>query len=98
MLISVQSLLLVHLLVGVDDVDEGRLQAGAANKETVNVGLLGQLLAVLLADTAAVQDAGVFRGLGGHVLLQPLTDGGVDLLGLLSGGDLAGADSPAEIC
>lgn len=99
-LISVQSLQVpssVHSLVRVDDVDESGLQAGTANEETVNVGLLGQLLAVLLADTAAVQDAGLVRRLLGDLLLQPLADGSVDLLSLLGGSDLAGANGPAEV-
>lgn len=44
-------------LVAVDDIHKLGLQARAANKEAVNVRLLGQLLAVLGRDTAAVQDA-----------------------------------------
>lgn len=100
MLISVQSLQMfpsMDSLVRVDDVDESRLQAGTANQETINVGLLGQVLAVLLADAATVQDARLLRCLGRDLLLQPLTDGSVDLLGLLSGGDLTGTNSPTEI-
>lgn len=80
--------------VGVDDVDESRLQRSTANEETVDVGLLGKLAAVLLVDAAAVQDAGLLSSLGGDLLLQPFTDSGVDLLSLLSGSDLAGADGP----
>lgn len=80
--------------VGVDDVDERRLQRSTANKETVNVGLLGELAAVLLVDGATVQDTGLLGSLGRDLLLQPLADCSVDLLGLLSGGDLAGTDSP----
>lgn len=100
MLISVQSLqipLSIDSLVCIDDVNESGLQAGTANQEAVNVGLLGQILAVLLADTATVQDAGLVRRLGGDVLLQPLADGSVHLLSLLSGSNLAGADGPAEV-
>lgn len=74
----------------------GRLQAGTANKEAVNVGLLGKLAAVLLADGATVDDTDVFLGLRGDGLAEPLADSGVDLLGLLSGGDLAGTDSPGK--
>lgn len=72
----------------------GRLQASTANEEAVNIGLLGELAAVLLADGATVDDADLVLGLGGDGLAEPLTDSGVDLLGLLGGGDLAGADSP----
>jgi hypothetical protein len=80
--------------VGVDDVDERRLQRSTTDKETVNVGLLGKLAAVLLVDAAAVQDAGLLRSLGRDLLLHPLADGGVDLLSLLGGRDLAGANGP----
>ena len=82
--------------VGVDNVDERRLQRGTTDEETVNVGLLGEVAAVLLVDTAAVQDTGLLSSLGRDLLLQPLADGGVDLLSLLSGGDLAGTDSPSS--
>lgn len=80
--------------LGVDNVDKGGLQAGTANKETVNVLLLGELVAVLLADTATVDDSGVVRGSLANLLGEVLADGGVHLLSLLSGGDLAGANSP----
>jgi len=72
------------------------LQAGAANKEAVNVGLLGKLTAVLLADGATVDDTDVILDLGGDGLAEPLADSGVDLLGLLSSGDLTGANGPGE--
>ena len=80
--------------VGVDDVDERRLQRSTANKETVNVGLLGELAAVLLVDGATVQDTGLLGSLGRDLLLEPLTEGGVDFLCLLGGCDLAGTDGP----
>ena len=72
----------------------GRLQAGTANQETVNIGLSSELAAVLLADGATVDDANALLGLGGDGLAEPLTDGGVDFLSLLSGSDLSGTDSP----
>lgn len=50
-------------LLGVDDVDKSGLQAGTANEETVDIGLLGQLSAVLLGHTASVQDTGLLGGL-----------------------------------
>jgi hypothetical protein len=71
-----------------------RLQAGTANKETVNVGLGSELTAVLLADGATVDDANVVSSLSRDGLTEPLADSGVDLLSLLSGSDLAGTDSP----
>lgn len=72
----------------------GRLQAGTANKEAVNIRLLGELAAVLLADGATVDDTDLILGLGGDGLAEPLADSGVDLLGLLSGSNLAGTDGP----
>lgn len=83
--------------VGVDDVDKRRLQGSTTDKETVNVGLLGKLAAVLLVDAASVQDAGLLSSLRRDLLLEPLTESGVDLLSLLGGRDLAGANSP-DMC
>lgn len=80
--------------LGVDDVNKGRLKGGTTDEETVNVLLLGELVAVLLADTATVDDSGVVRSSLADLLGKVLADGGVDLLGLLSAGDLAGADGP----
>jgi len=81
-------------LLAVDNVNKCRLQASTADKETVNVSLLGQLLAVLLRDTATVQDTGLLRRLGRDFLLEPLAESGVDFLCLLGGSNLAGADGP----
>lgn len=72
------------------------LQAGAAHEESVHVGLLGQLLAVLLADAAAVDHPGVVRCFGRDLVSQPLADGGVDFLSLGGGRDFAGADGPGS--
>lgn len=74
----------------------GRLQAGTANKEPVNIGLSGKLAAVLLADGATVDDTDVVGSLGGDGLAEPLADSGVDILGLLGGSDLAGSNSPKK--
>ncbi len=71
--------------VGVDNVNKRRLQRRTANKETIDISLLGQLAAVLLVDAAAVQNTRLLRRLGRDFLLQPLADGSVDLLSLLSG-------------
>lgn len=48
----------------VDDVDKGRLQTSTTDQETVDIGLLGKLAAVLLGDTASVQDSGLISSLG----------------------------------
>jgi hypothetical protein len=81
-------------LLSVDNIDKRRLQAGAADKEAIDIGLLSQLAAVLLRDAAAVQDPGLLSCLRGDLLLEPLTDSSMDFLCLLRGSDLAGADSP----
>ena len=72
----------------------GGLETGTTDQEAIDILLLAKLLAVLLADAAAVQDAGVVGDLLADLLGEPLADVGVDLLGLLGGGDLAGADGP----
>ena len=71
-----------------------RFQAGTANEETVDIGLLGELTAVLLADGATVDDSSAIGNLGGDGLTEPLADGSVHLLSLLSSSNLAGSDSP----
>jgi hypothetical protein len=83
-------------LLAVDDVDECRLQASTADKEAVDVSLLRQFLAVLLRNTAAVQDARLLGSLVRDFLLEPLAEGLVDFLCLLRGRDLSGADGPDE--
>merc|ERR1712177_123287 len=82
------------LYLGVDNVNESRLQASAAHEEAVNVLLLRQILAVLLAYAAAVDDARLVRGLLTQRLGHPAADRRVHFLRLLRGGDLAGADGP----
>lgn len=84
-------------LLAVDDVNKRRLQAGATDKETIDIRLLRQLTRVLLGHASSVQDTGLLSGLGRDLLLEPLTDSGVDFLCLLGGGDLAGANGP-DIC
>lgn len=74
----------------------GWLQAGASHEESVHVWLLGQILAVLLADATAVDHPGVVRRLRRDLVSQPLADGGVDFLSLGSGRDFAGADGPGS--
>lgn len=80
--------------LGVDNVDKGRLQRGTANKESINVLLLGQLVAVLLADTATVDDACRLGSLLADLLGQPLADSSVNLLCLLRRGHLARTNGP----
>lgn len=81
-------------LVAVDDVNERRLQASTANKETVDIRLLSQVTRVLLCYGTTVEDASLLSSLAGDVLGEPLADGLVDFLCLLSGCDLAGANGP----
>ncbi len=70
------------------------LQASTTNKETIDIRLGAEGLGVLGVDTATVQDAGGIGDGTRYVLLEPLADGGVDLLGLLNGSNLAGANGP----
>ena len=70
------------------------LQAGTTNKETIDIGLGAEGLGVLAVDTATVQDAGRIGDGTRYILLEPLADGGVDVLGLLNGSNLAGANRP----
>lgn len=83
-----------HLLLAVDDVDEGGLEAGTADEEAINVGLLAQVTAVLLVHAATVEDPRLVSNLVADLLLKPRANGGVHLLRLLNGGDLAGANGP----
>lgn len=81
-------------LIRIDDIHKRRLQARAAHQEAIDIRLLRQLVAVLLAHAAAVQDARLVSCLGGHFLLEPAADRGVHFLRLLGGCDFAGADGP----
>lgn len=69
------------------------LERSTTDEETVNVGLLAELAAVLLVDTTTVQDSGLVSNLVADSL-EPFTDGMVNLLSLLGGGDLASANGP----
>lgn len=88
---------------GNDDKDEmhgrhtGRLKTGATDQESVDIGLLGELLAVLLTHRATVDDTGVLGSLGGDGVAEPLADGSVNVLGLLGGSNLASSNSPVYL-
>lgn len=71
-----------------------RLQAGTTNQETINVGLLAELAAVLLVDAATVQDTGLLSNLVADLALEVTTDGGMGILSLLRSGNLAGTNGP----
>jgi len=83
--------------LGVDDGEELWLERGTADKEAVDVLLLGQLLAVGASDRPTVDDAGGLGHGSGDILNKPLPQGGVDLLSLLRGGGLAGANGPHRL-
>jgi hypothetical protein len=74
----------------------GWLQAGTSNEETVDILLLGQFAAVLLADAASVDDTGVLGDVGGDGD-EPFANGSVDFLSLGGCGDLASTDGPERI-
>lgn len=80
--------------MAVDNIGESWFQRSTANQEAINVYLLAQVLAVLLRDTATVDDSGLLCNLLANLLLQPSSDSCMDLLGLLSGGNLAGTNGP----
>ena len=87
---------MVTLYPSIDNVNERRLQARAAHEEAINILLLAQIRAVLLAHAASVYDPGVLFGRLGE-LAQPFSDGGVHLLRLLCRRDLASADGPTVV-
>ena len=89
-----KSALRVRVLGGRNIRLTGRLQASTTDKESVNILLLGQLLAVLLVDTATVEDSCLVSSLLADLVLQPRADSSVDLLCLLLGSNLAGANGP----
>lgn len=74
----------MHLLAGIDDVHELWLERGAANEETIDVGLLGQLLGIGGRHRATVLNAQTVGHILRDVLCQPLSQEGVHLLGLQS--------------
>jgi hypothetical protein len=70
-----------------------RLEGGATNEETINVGACGELRGIGSVGRATVLDA----NLGSHVSVdsgEVVTDLLVGVLGLLLGGGDASADSP----
>ena len=73
------------------------LETGSTNQEPVNIRLLCQFLAVLLAHAAAVQDPCALRSLIVDLLGEKLAEGGVNLLCLLGGCNLAGSNRPAKM-
>jgi len=82
-------------LLRINDIDKSRLQTRPTNEEPIDVRLLRQVLTVLLADAATVDDACVLADGFIDLLSQELSHRGVDVLGLGGGGDFAGADCPS---
>jgi hypothetical protein len=74
----------------------GRLETGTSNKEPIDIGLLGKLLAVLLADATTVQDTCGLGDLRRNGAGEELADGSVNFLCLFRGGDLSGANGPGS--
>jgi hypothetical protein len=75
----------------------GRLQAGSTNEESINIGLLRQLLAVLLIHASAIQDTGGLADLWGDLGSEELANGGMNVLSLLGCCNLACSNGPG-IC
>lgn len=84
----------MKLVAGLADGSKLRLERSATDQEAIDVGLLSELLGVAAVDGATVDDTDSlsFRGAEGGGC--PLADEGVDVLGLLGSGGLAGPDSP----
>jgi len=72
----------------------GWLKRSSSNQESINVWLLAQILAVLLTDTAPVDDSGLLSSLRADLGLQPVSNSSVDFLCLLSRSNFSGANSP----
>lgn len=72
----------------------GWLKRSSSNQEAINVWLLAQILAVLLTDTATVDDSGLLSGLRADLGLQPVSNSSVDFLCLLSRSNFSSANSP----
>ena len=70
------------------------LQGSAADQAAVNIGLTQQLLGILRVHAAAVLDGQALGSVLAVQLANDLADSGADLLGLISGSGLAGADGP----
>jgi hypothetical protein len=70
------------------------LQAGTTNQESVDIRLLGKFLAVLCIHAATIQDTGLVCSFSRDGLLDPLANGGMNLLCLLGGSNLACTNGP----
>jgi hypothetical protein len=73
------------------------LETGTTDEESVNIGLFGQFLAILFADTATVQNPGGFCSLRREFLGQELAKSSVYFLSLLGSGNFASSDSPGSV-
>jgi hypothetical protein len=73
------------------------LKTGPTNQEPVNIRLLCQFLAVLLAHASAVQDPCALGSLIVDFFGKELAEGGVDLLCLFGGCNLAGSNGPVDM-
>ena len=74
-----------------------RLERGASHESAVNIRLSHELLDVAGLGASAVKDA---RGVGGRIAVvgaQGLANGVADLLRVICGGGLAGADGPDRL-
>jgi hypothetical protein len=80
--------------VTVDNIHKRRLQTSTSDQEPIDIRLLAQVLAVLLADTTTIDDSCLFRDLFADLLLQPFSDSSMDFLSLLSASNFTGTDGP----
>lgn len=82
------------LRLTLDNVDKRRLQGSTADQEAINVLLLAQVVAILLAHAATIDDARLLGHLGRDLVCQPVPDLRVHLLRLLRRGHFARANGP----
>lgn len=85
------------LLPAVDDVDELRLERGAAYEEAVDVALLGEVGGVAGGHRAAVDDPYGCRQVVADVVRQPVTEHLVHVLRLFRRRRLPGAYRPHRL-
>jgi len=80
--------------VHIDDIHKLGLQRCTSYKESVDVRLLREFLAIRSGHRAAINDPCGLRSAKGHLRLQEVTDLVMSFLRLFSSGDLACADRP----
>jgi len=87
----------MKLEFSVNDGKEIGLQGSSADKETVNILLLGQLITVRGIHRATIDDPDGIGNFSRNIGGEPIAHLGVYLLGLLRGGILSCPNSPDRL-